>query len=164
MREIRAWAARGGAGTGAAGVDRIRTTRPLRNGSIWMSLARSSMALQQIVDARTTAPARQVAQVLDGRRRRARRPDRALDEASSSSPRRSVSAVAMSSNEATSISTGGRARSRGAHGGDIGRIGDASLWRHRTTDREHGGLAQEAPENPVSAVGDQLRQRQRGRE
>ena len=110
MREINAWgSACAGAGTVLNNPStRIRTVSPLRIGSMWISLARSSTAFStRSLTARTTgAPLA-----------RSRRPSmlsskaleaETVDEAgrSSSDPRRSNSAAAISSKEAIATVTG----------------------------------------------------------
>ena len=109
MREISA------CGTAPAGVatarsrpsTRMRTTSPLRNGSMWMSLARSSIAFsRRSLTARTTGAPLARSRRLSMSSSPGARVTSLASGAEASSPRRSVSAVAISSNEATSISTG----------------------------------------------------------
>ena len=106
MREISACGnAPGGVGTVRSRPStRIRTVSAVRNGSIWMSVARSSTAFS-----RRSFTARTTGAPLARSRRLSMSSSRATTsvsaEAASSSPSRSVRTVAISSNEATSIST-----------------------------------------------------------
>ena len=111
MREINAWgSACAGAGTGLSSPStRMRTVSPLRIGSMWMSLARSSTAFsRRSLTARTTgaplARSRRLS-TLSSTAPEAKTEDDA-EGPSSSDPRRSNSAAPISSKEAIETATG----------------------------------------------------------
>ena len=126
MREITACGnAFGGAGTGRSSPSmRIRTTMPVRNGSMWMSLALRSIAFssRSLTPRTTGAPLARSRRLSISSSARVSAASPLSDVEISSSPRRSVRAVPMSSKEPTSKVTGLPSTTSAArtHAGSLG--------------------------------------------
>ena len=130
MREISACGrAPAGAGTARSRPStRMRTTRPVRNGSIWMSVARSSIAFSsRSLTARTTG-----APLARSRRLSTSSSPLARRASSCSGRRRIVVAQPLGQDGRDILERGDLDRDRaaehdlgGAHRRDVGRIGDA---------------------------------------